>query len=280
MLIADELIEHAQRIAQSIELPVIEEIILPKPVCADIHDAEFAAICLRDGSMGFFYTLLDDTMQRLQGEVDAEAWRGRSPLELARQYAGADPLSRSMGLGAISAISQHLFRRSGYGLDTQTNSMARMAFAPADHVGMVGYFPPLVERLRAQGTRLSVIEKKPDLVQAGEDFQVILDPAVLRDCNKVLCTAATLLNDSLDQILAHCGGAERVAVIGPTAGCLPDPLFARGVHAVGGSRVAEPALLKQRLRDQLEWSDAVEKYTIEREGYPGLERLLIRARRC
>jgi uncharacterized protein len=280
MQIADELIESAQRIAHAIELPEIEEIILPKVEVVDIHDAEFAAICLRDGSMGFFYTLLDDTLQRLHDEIDADAWRGRSPLGLAQQYAAADPLARSMGLGAISAITQTLFRRSGYAPDTQTNSMAKMAFSQDDHVGMVGYFPPLVERLRARGVRLSVIEKKPQLTQESDGFRVTLDAAALGACNKILCTAATLLNDSLDEILSYCSHAQRVAVIGPTAGCLPDALFARGVDAVGGSRVSNPVLFKTRLRDQLEWAHAVEKYTIEKDLYPGIDELLLRARRC
>ena len=278
MKIADELIESAQRIAHVIELPEIEAIILPNPGSAQLHDAEFAAVCLRDGSMGFFYTLLDDTMQRLHSEIDVDTWLGRSPLGLAQQYAAGDPLARSMGLGAINAITQSLFQHVGYMPDTRTNSMAKMAFSQDDHVGMVGYFPPLVERLRARGVRLSVIEKKPELTQESDRFRVTLDAAELRACNKILCTAATLLNDSLDEILGHCAHAQRVALIGPTAGCLPDPLFARGVDAVGGSRVANPALLKARLRDQLEWAEAVEKYTIERDVYPGFEELLVRAR--
>lgn len=277
MQIAEELIEMAQRIARDIELPDIEEIILPSPGVAGIRDAEFAAVSLRDGSMGFFYTLLDDTSRRLHDEIDPQAWRGRSPLRLAIQYGARDALARSMGLGAISAITQSLFRRAGYVPDTRTNSMARMAFSPADHVGMVGFFPPLVERLRAQGVRLTVIERNPDFVQQGDAFRVTLDAAELAGCNKILCTAATLLNDSLDEILAHCAQAERVAVIGPTAGCLPDPLFARGVDAVGGSRVADAALLKGRLRDQQEWAEAVQKYTLERDVYPGFERLLRQA---
>ncbi|PVV08961.1 MAG: hypothetical protein B6D72_15445 [gamma proteobacterium symbiont of Ctena orbiculata] len=279
MQIAEELIEAVERIAQGIELPLIDEIILPKPNAPQVHDAEFAAVSLGDGSMGFFYTLLDDTMQRLHDEIDADAWRGRPPIQLAHYYGEQDPLARSMGLGAISAITQSLFRRADYMPDRQTNSMAKMAFSQTDHVGMVGYFPPLVERLRGRGVRLSVIEKRAEFVQQGDRFQVTLDPRVLAECNKILCTAATLLNDSLDEILAHCGQAQRVAVIGPTAGCLPDPLFSRGVDAIGGSRVAVPERLKQRLRDQLEWADAVEKYTIERDDYPGFEQLLLRASR-
>jgi uncharacterized protein (DUF4213/DUF364 family) len=274
MQIADELIEMAQRIAREIELPEIEEIILPEPGVAGIRDAEFAAVCLRDGSMGFFYTLLDDTSQRLRDEIAPAAWCGRSPLELAPQYAAPDALACSMGLGAISAITQSLFSRAGYAPDTHTNSMAKMAFSPDDHVGMVGFFPRLVEHLRTQGVRLTVIEKNAAFLQQGERFRVTLDAAELLTCNKILCTAATLLNDSLDEILAHCGHASRVAVIGPTAGCLPDPLFARGVDAVGGSRIVDSALLKGRLREQRQWAEAVQKYTLEKDAYPGFEQLL------
>ncbi|MEW8505774.1 MAG: DUF364 domain-containing protein [Candidatus Thiodiazotropha sp.] len=279
MHIAEEFIEAVERIAHGMELPAIEEIILPRPDSKQIHDAEFAAVSLGEGSMGFFYTLLEGTQHRLHAELEVDAWRGRPPSLLAQQYGEPDPLARSMGLGAISAITQYLFRRSGYVPDRETNSMARMAFSQADHVGMVGYFPPLVERLRGRGVRLSVIEKRAEFIAREDRFQVTMDPRVLTGCNKILCTAATLLNDSLDEILNHCVGAHRVAVIGPTAGCLPDPLFARGVDVIGGSSVVDPPRMRQCLREQLEWADAVGKYTIEQDSYPGFEELLLRASR-
>lgn len=44
-----------------------------------------------------------------------------------------------------------------------------------------------------------------------------------------------LLDDTLERMLGHCPGAGSLAMIGPGAGCVPDPLFSRGVTSMGGA---------------------------------------------
>ena len=83
-----------------------------------------------------------------------------------------------------------------------------------------------------------------------------------------------LLNDTLDDVLAHCRHAQRVSLIGPGAGCLPDPLFARGVTLLGGSWIVDAAAFKVALRTGEPWGRHVRKVAIRRDAYPGFERLL------
>lgn len=147
------------------------------------------------------------------------------------------------------------------------------AATPSDHVGMVGFFPSLVQRLRDRGIPLTVIEKKPELVQNDAQFRVTLDPSALAACTHVLCTASTLVNDTLDDILSHCQSAAHVAVIGPSAGCLPDPLFARGVDTIGSSVVTDLTALLDHIHRQQAWGDTVAKYNIRRTDYPGIAAL-------
>jgi uncharacterized protein (DUF4213/DUF364 family) len=105
-------------------------------------------------------------------------------------------------------------------------------------------------------------------------FRVTLDPAGLGDCNKVVSTASTLLNNSIDEILAAASGAEELAIIGPTAGFFPDPLFKRGVTAIGGSEVIDAALALQRLKADERVGDAGRKFVIMARDYPGIESIL------
>jgi uncharacterized protein (DUF4213/DUF364 family) len=90
----------------------------------------------------------------------------------------------------------------------------------------------------------------------------------------VLVTGSTLMNDTLDGVLACCDKNARVALIGPTAACLPDPLFERGVDVVGSSTVLNLARLRPRLEMGESWGSAVTKYCICREDYPGIHHLL------
>ena len=62
-------------------------------------------------------------------------------------------------------------------MDTETNSLGSLDPQPGDHFGMVGFFPPLVRRLRAQNINLTVIELKEALVQ--HLAQVLLSSPVL-----------------------------------------------------------------------------------------------------
>ncbi|MCB1757237.1 MAG: hypothetical protein KDJ38_17065, partial [Gammaproteobacteria bacterium] len=142
------------------------------------------------------------------------------------------------------------------------------------HLGMVGFFPPLVKKFRAAGQKLTVIEQQAAFVEKADNFEVTLDATRLADCDQVLCTASTLLNDSLPSILAHCAEDCFISLIGPTAGCLPDTLFALGIDEIGASRVVAIDTLIERMQNAEPWGDAVEKYTISAAAYPGWRALL------
>jgi uncharacterized protein (DUF4213/DUF364 family) len=139
---------------------------------------------------------------------------------------------------------------------------------------MVGLFPPLVPRILASGARLTVVELRPDLAAEHDGWRVTLDPEALRACGKVLSTSTVLLNDTLDDVVARCAGARSFAIVGPGAGCLPDPLFARGVTLVGGAWVADRPALVDAIRTGSPWGASARKFAIARDGYPGLDALL------
>ena len=264
-----------REIAGRVCLPKIQHVYTPKPQPDPDRDAEFGLIGLSDGSTGFFFAWLDNTLERLQHSFDdIQRLVGSDPIEAASLFESVDQLERTVGLGAISAISQHVFKMSRYALGSTTNSMGQQAYTLQDRVGLVGFFPSLVERLRHQGVSLVVIEQRPELVQKAEKFEVTLDSSVLSNCSKVLCTASVLLNDTLDEILSQCKNAQNVTIIGPMAGCLPDPLFERGVDIVGGSVVTDLDELLDRLKNGQPWGDAVNKYVIRKTDYPGAYKLL------
>ena len=77
-------------------------------------------------------------------------------------------------------------------------------------------------------------------------------------------TSTVLLNDSLDAMLAHCRGARAVAMVGPGAGCLPQPLFDRGITALGGTWVEDGQALAAALRSGAPWSGFARKVLWQR----------------
>jgi uncharacterized protein (DUF4213/DUF364 family) len=141
---------------------------------------------------------------------------------------------------------------------------------------MVGLFTPLLPLIEQSGAALTVLELQPALVREQERLRVTLDPAALATCEQVVSTCSVLLNDTLDGVLAACRQARHVALVGPTAGCLPDPLFARGVHAVGGRRVTHRQDFLAAFQAGAKWGACAKKYVITPGDYPGVDALLAR----
>ena len=276
--LSTDLVAVARRIGAALRPPPVARVYLPPPDPGPEGRGEFCAVQLGDGSAGLAYVLLEGARERLAA-LHADRLAGRDAAELAHGLEGSDPAQRSLGLAALNALTRHLYGRAGFTPDLARGSLGDVSLAPADRLGMVGFFPPLVRRAREAGIPLLVVELKSELVQEGPGLTVTLDPARLAECTRVVCTSAALLNQSLEALLAHARGCREFALVGPSAGCVPDPLFSRGVTAMGGTWIRDPALLIERMERGEKWGDATAKSSLRREGWPGLEALLERATR-
>jgi uncharacterized protein (DUF4213/DUF364 family) len=275
--IAHELVACIERIEAASPLPRVRALHLPPPSAAGSKDGEFCALELEDGSIGLSYVLLDDALRRLEAG-NGFGLAGADALQVARRFAHGAGIERLLGFAAVNAATSCLFARAGYAADETIDSIGRLDPRPGDHVGMIGLFRGLVDRIVATGARLTVVELKPELAGEFDGWRVTLDPEQLATCNKVLSTSTVLLNDTLDRIVSCCRTAQAFTVVGPGAGCIPDPLFARGVTLMGGTQVSDRAAFVDALRGGGAWSRFARKVTIGREDYPGFEALLGRAR--
>lgn len=273
MTIIVEYMEIANRIAACTEIPLVDEVYFPTLEMNPDRASEFGVIVLADGSVGLTYLYLDSSL-RDEDRSYLNHLEGKNPLALAQRFGGKSDWQTAVALGALNAIGQSFFRRVSYPLDFSCDSLAALDLGENDKLGMVGYFPPLIERVRELDIPLTVIEKKHKFVQSDGHFEVSLETQRLAQCNKVICTSTTVLNNSLDDILQHCQQAEQISIIGPTAGFLPDPLFKRGIHTVGGTNVQDAATFLQHCRNDERWGKTTKKYCIHSDNYPGFDYLL------
>ena len=274
MSVKDELLSLVETVAESTELPLIEWVFIPEPDPGPGRNTEFGIVTLQDGSAGLYYAWLGDSQKGMSSRYEPNELIGRHPIELARYFAGDDEADCSLGLAAINAITQYIYRKSGFRPQDAPDSMGILDISARDHVGMVGYFPSLVQRLKNRGIKLTVIEKKQQFHKQQENFTVTADPDMLGDCNKVIITASTLLNNSIDEVLEYAGRAQRRVMIGPTAGFFPDPLFARGISAIGGSEIRAAEQARQRLSTNQGLGESARKFLISKPAYPGLDRMM------
>ena len=240
------------------------------------HDAEFCAIELDDGAFGLSYVMLGDTLRALlaaHGAPGGVPLAGTDPMALAQRLAQGSEVERALALAAINALTDSVWRRLGYEPPAAGNSLGDVVLGPQDHLGMIGFFPPLVQRVAQAGGRLSVVEMNADMVTRQRErypqVTVGLDRALLADCNCVVGTSTMLLNDTLDAMLSAAPNASRFAVIGPSAGLWPDALFERGVTLQGGTRVTDPAHFAHAMATGQSFSTSTRKFAISKDSWPG-----------
>jgi len=244
---------------------------------AQDNRGEFCALELEDGSLGLSFVLLDDTLARLREGIDGFALRGADALEVARRYSRDQGIWKTIGFASANAITRCLFERAGFRPVDSSDSIGQMDPQPGEHVGMIGLFRPLLGRLKASGARLTVLELKAELAGEHDGYRVTLDAGELADCSKVISTSTLLLNDTFDRITGYCRNARWFAMIGPSAGCLPDALFARGVTLLGGSWISDSCGFIAALQSGESHSAFTSKFALTPDNYPGFAALLARA---
>jgi hypothetical protein len=260
--IADALLLDLSRRLGDARTPRVKALHLPPVPWNGSKDGEFGALELEDGSLGLSYVLLDDSLASLAGGRQARDLAGADAMSIATQWRDGKGAARTLGFAAVNALSRHLFDRMGFVPPAATDSIGGLDPQPGEHIGMVGFFPPLVRQVTTLGARLTVLELRADLAGEHPGFTVTLDPADLRDCDKVLSTSTVLLNHTLDGVLANCRRARRIALIGPGAGCLPGVLFEAGVTTVGGTWITDGSGFKQALRQGAPWSACARKFAM------------------
>lgn len=230
-----------------------------------IKQNHFGVIILQNNCAGLIYTALSDEFEKASEQLNQDNFSEKSAIHLLKTLIGhkRTPEEEMVCMGLINALSDTIMKhRTPDPRNFQMDSLDSLNLQASDHVGMVGFFPPVVKRIEEKKIPLTIIEKKKELLQASPHWQVTLDPQELMECNKIIITATTVLNNSLDHILSFCKNAELRILIGPTAGFLPEPLLARNIDVIGGSMVKNPYQLIERLEKDEKWGDSVKKYCI------------------
>ncbi|MGP1678989.1 MAG: Rossmann-like domain-containing protein [Burkholderiales bacterium] len=277
MSFATDYLAQLQAFAAQDPLPRVRALHLPPGRYAQDNRGEFCALELEDGSIGLSYVLLDDTLERLLDGADSFGLAGADALALARRYVDDSGIWKTLGFAAANALTRCLYDRAGFRPELSSDSIGHLNPQPGERIGMIGMFTPLLRRITASGARLTIIELKPELAGEHEGYRVTLDAEELSGCSKVVSTSTLLLNDTLDRMLACCRNARWFAMVGPSAGCLPDALFARGVTLLGGSWIEDRDGFTAALRRGASLSDHASKFALTADGYPGFEALLARA---
>lgn len=197
----------------------------------------YSGLKLNSGHAGVCNTLLSEAApeccQMLQ---DAGTLAERPVTEFLDMIDSWDMIKRVIGVSALNALSQILFEKEPKRyLVEERNLIDVINVARGDTVVMVGYIKPFKPIFRSRADILYILERSPHREEG-----VLPDTAceqLVPEADIVVITGSALVNGTLDRLLELSENARTVAIVGPTASCIPDPLFIRGADYVGGIRI-------------------------------------------
>lgn len=169
--------------------------------------------------------------------------RGRRAADFLDEVERADGIRRAVGIAAMNALAAFCWDRKphpGVELQSGIDAFDAAAIAPGQTVVVVGAFVPFLRELKRRGNPFFVLEQDPATLKADElpfyrhasEF-----PAVVPQADVLLITGTTLLNDTLDDLLAAARPDACKVVVGPTVGLVPDAYLRRGCDILGSIQV-------------------------------------------
>jgi uncharacterized protein (DUF4213/DUF364 family) len=207
----------------------------------------FTGVKLSDGSGGVAYT---PTVELHDGSRSSKTAADRpAPLPLRGMRVrevlgrGGSVMSDLVRLVVMNALSSRFVARGRYNVIYDTDAFDLLDPGRLGKVGMVGAIAPFLKRLKSiPGVDLSIIEKKPESLKAGDMRFYVPEgdvPAILSSCDTVIITGAAVSNGTIEGLLGHTRAGAMVVVTGPTVSFLPDVLFNKNVTIVSGVEVTD-----------------------------------------
>ncbi len=171
---------------------------------------------------------------------------GRLARDLLPETSAQSGIRRAVGIAVMNALAEMCWaRRATPGVELLSGVDAYDAadIQPGEHVVVIGAFVPFLKSLKRAHQPFTVLEMDPATLKPDEMpyFRPATEAnSVLPGADVVLITGTTLVNSTLEHLLALCRPEARVVMVGPTVGLLPDAFLRRGVDVLGGVHITAP----------------------------------------
>ena len=224
----------------------------------------YTAVMLSTGYVGLCHTPTEDIPHvhtrrtRNFHEMDVE--------EAVSLASSTDFLERVVGIATVNALSQYLMDQQNYPREMERDVFDALDLRGCEEAVVVGYIRPLVGKLRGKVKTVRVFERNPQL--RGDALPDTLADQFLPRADAVVISGSAVVNGSIDRLLDLSRNARIVALAGPTASFVPEPLFRRGVSVIAGVWAKGDAAVRAvaEAKSFREIKPLVKKYVIRKGG--------------
>lgn len=217
---------------------------------ADVRIGLFmTAVLLSDGSFGTASSLEDEhpfcsKENRDFGEFTPLKIKGRKITDVFNTGKDSN-LIQSLKTACLNAFSSKIIGSGRYHVIENCDPVELLDLGMKQTITVVGAFQSYIRRISQTGNRLFVLELNENALQPDQKQYFV--PAnryekIIPESDVVIITAQTLVNRTIDGLLAPVRKGTKVIVTGPSGSILPDVLFEHGVSIIGASRIADTGM--------------------------------------
>lgn len=146
-------------------------------------------------------------------------------------------LERAIGLATFNAVNA----RKTYEY-SETEAITLLDIQETDHVVMVGYFGPIIPRVKKTGCCFDILDldsSKPGIVDLRSG------PDLLAKCDVAIITSTSIINGTIDILLDHLQRNRAAVLLGPSTPLCPEAFHNTRITQLSGSRIKEAESLKR-----------------------------------
>lgn len=212
----------------------------------------FTGVKLSDGSGGICFTPIKEIPEAVCCPSSASAMpssgklNGRPVSYYIDKIAENRPLEKAMSIAVLNALSTTCWRKQppqDYTFELGADPVDKQAIPDEALVVVIGALVPYLKMLKERKRLFYILEKDSRTLKSDEiPYFVSPEKAheVIPQADLLIITGTTVLNDTLEGILAQVKPEAEVILVGPTASMLPDAFFRRGVKSIGSITVTDP----------------------------------------
>jgi uncharacterized protein (DUF4213/DUF364 family) len=240
------IIEQTYKLLKSRYKTRLEELVI-----SDVRIGLYlTAVRLSDDSTGTSATLADENpvcskSGRDFGDYSPLKIKGKKALDILEVQKDSPTIS-SLKTAVLNAVSSKIISSANYKIVENCDPVQLLDLNFRKTITIVGAFQSYIRKISETKNKLNVLELNENAL--ASDQRKFFVPAceydnVIPSSDIVIITGQTLVNRTIDELLAAVSPGTEVIVTGPSSGLLPDILFENKVTIIGTSRIISPEIL-------------------------------------
>ena len=210
---------------------------LPRAKGIQVRDVRiglgYTAVLLDNGQAGVAFTFKESMKKGCTIFTGLHPLEGRDASELLSFLGSTDKIEMAVALATANALANTM--RDGL---LEGDILEYIPITNQDKVGMVGFFSPLLPRLKKKTSSIFIFEqikeRQGDLLPE-EDVHEFLP-----QCQVALITSTSILNHTIEHILDAARSCREVALLGASTPLVPEAFTDTPVTFLSGVVVAKP----------------------------------------